>query len=403
MAIDPRLQGFGPPASPSPPVTAYPKPFPAFFGTFRRDTSADGPVETVNVSGFNFPVTTAGTDSELYKRSTLFEAFRRTEASVVPSTPTTARTWSHYSKSAHHDTPGFASRTARAMAELITPATSIIVAAPPVDIPPAIPTTPPLPTVVATAPIVIQHVVASPAAPAAGPILPGSRPMAKQPVVEVPTAPAVPPILPGSRPMANAAVEKVTLKKALKQTGGKAPSKKVAAATSSEKQGAAKAAQKVASVVEGAKRGRGRPRKEVAATDGGDGGMAAVPLPFADATNTEAPAGPTFSITNNNRRGAQAAAVAEKAAKAKQEAEELARQAARGWIETMQNGHTTVVLMRARKPKTFADGTVSQRQVKKTIVKNPHAATEASLLARTAKRKAADAAPTAAPRATRKK
>lgn len=81
--------------------------------------------------------------------------------------------------------------------------------------------------------------------------------------------------------------------------------------------------------------------------------------------------------------------------KLREEAEELEKEASKGWLEQVNNGHNTIVLMHACKPTKFADGTVAKGPVKK---KNPHAATEANLLARVEKGKRKAEAELQAPR-----
>ncbi|KAJ6548369.1 hypothetical protein B0H19DRAFT_188467 [Mycena capillaripes] len=187
------------------------------------------------------------------------------------------------------------------------------------------------------------------------------------------------PVMPGSRPAARPVGAGVNGRK------------KVVEANADKKEVSAAAARKAA-VVQDVVKKRGRPRKVLTdVANAADESAAEVDTSDTPTATTAAPAAPTapaapaapeyvYTMTNNNRRGAKRAADAEKAAKEKEVAEAKAKQAAKGWIEATQHGTSTVILTHARKPKTFADGTVAQRQVKARA--NPHSATEAVLPAR---------------------
>ncbi|KAJ6518027.1 hypothetical protein C8R47DRAFT_1062589 [Mycena vitilis] len=179
------------------------------------------------------------------------------------------------------------------------------------------------------------------------------------------STPAV--VLPGSRPATKpvkAPAKKAPAKaKAASGKGRKAPAKKLAMAEAGEKESAAGAAKKAA---DGGKKPRGRPRKVAdtpAEVVAGASGSAA---PLANTTNAE----PGASSGAGRRSKGRPGDVADAAAK----------QAAKGWIDTTKNGGpTTIVLTRARKPNKYADGTLIPQ------IPNPHAKTEAALLARAAK------------------
>ncbi|KAJ7760152.1 hypothetical protein DFH07DRAFT_957809 [Mycena maculata] len=239
------------------------------------------------------------------------------------------------------------------------------------------------------------------AAPDTVPTIPQSRPPAvrldlTRAVVQPQPDPV--PTVPQSRPPTNGpTAKKVTTAGAAKQA------KKVAVKKAAGKEGGGGA--------DGGENGapaprkRGRPWKEIVEETGGED-----IAPLGDATNTAPPAGPIFSISNNNCGGAQRAAAEELARKKKEEAEELERQAARGWMVTRQQWHNCLILTgaRVRTAKRFADGTVAQRELKGKRI-NPNAALEEALLARADKSGAQGAkkrkapAETTAPKSKRRK
>ncbi|KAJ6586365.1 hypothetical protein DFH09DRAFT_1308396 [Mycena vulgaris] len=228
-------------------------------------------------------------------------------------------------------------------------------------------------------------------------VLPGSRPRMKPPVVpRVKPAVAAPaiadplivPIVSLSHSVTKAPVKKAPARKAptKKPTGGLAAVKKAAAAAK-----VVEMKEKAGEV--GEKRGRGRPKKVVE-----DGAAAAPPPALTDTTNAADAPQPmpqlTYSITNNNRAGAKRAAAETVAADAVAAQTALQAQCARGWMTTPNlNGNTDTVILtntprppaHERRPKILYDGSVATRQVKgKQAPKNPHAATEEALLARSA-------------------
>ncbi|KAJ6512090.1 hypothetical protein C8R47DRAFT_1207441 [Mycena vitilis] len=157
--------------------------------------------------------------------------------------------------------------------------------------------------------------------------------------------------------------------------GRKAPAKKVAMAEAGEKESAAGAAKKAA---DSGKKPRGRPRKVASTPAEVVAGASGSAAPLADTTNAE----PIYvtTVTHNNRARARQAALADAAKAAQDVADAAAKQAAKGWIDTTKNGGpTTIVLTRARKPNKYADGSFIPQ------IPNPHAKTEAVLLARAAK------------------
>ncbi|KAJ6486557.1 hypothetical protein C8R47DRAFT_1216657 [Mycena vitilis] len=244
----------------------------------------------------------------------------------------------------------------------------------------------PLPAALVTAAVLAAAIVTPPPVPVA------TATSAPLPAVSAPppsasnaagthgtvSTPAV--VLPGSRPATKpvkAPAKKAPAKaKTASGKGRKAPAKKVAMAEAGEKESAAGAAKKAA---DSGKKPRGRPRKvadtpaPAAEVVAGTSGSAA---PLADTTNAE----PVYVTTHNNRARARQAALADAAKAAQDVADAAARQAAKGWIDTTKNGGpTTIVLTRARKPNKYADGTLIPQ------IPNPHAKTEAALLARAAK------------------
>ncbi|KAJ7797371.1 hypothetical protein B0H14DRAFT_3493782 [Mycena olivaceomarginata] len=157
--------------------------------------------------------------------------------------------------------------------------------------------------------------------------------------------------------------------------------------TVAENEAAAKAAQEVTAAKRAGQKQRGRPPKQA--------------LPLADVTNNEASgAGPTYSITNNNRARARQAAADAQAAEKEEAKKAHAAQIAKGWMPGSVEG--TVVLLRARKPQAHPDGTLPPR-VGEVAARRLDACEKALLeRAAAAKRKAA-AAPSSSKAPSRKK
>ncbi|KAJ7762068.1 hypothetical protein DFH07DRAFT_957069 [Mycena maculata] len=390
MAIDPHLEnlmiapGISPSlrrssvsrsSSPSPLEAAPqpPQPRTMYFGAAGADTADDAAtVPTTSVGGFNFPRTNT------YPPSTLFQAFTPTRAPAKSMGPRVATGVSPRMGSSQQDVT-WAAQLMNAFITRGGPASTPLgssvppplfpqsrAAAPQPIFPQSRAATQPAPFVfpqsraapasIFTTPASIfappQSIFAAPQ-PALQPVLPLLSTTPGKGVAAPARAPA--PAMPGSRPAAKPPVAKAPPK-----------GRGVAVATG---EGAAPAPKK-----------RGRPTK------------AAVATPLADTTNADVvttnaePVGLTFSITNNTRRGAQRAAAAEEAKKKKAAAEEEERQLARGWVTTTQKGHECLILLnpprasRERRPTTFHDGTVAQRETKGR--KNANADLEAALVAR---------------------
>ncbi|KAJ7124043.1 hypothetical protein C8R43DRAFT_1135630 [Mycena crocata] len=379
-------------APPSPTPTA---PLPAAsLGPRPAWKGAPAVAQTRSVGGFNFPVENGASRSGRYAPSILFQAFTRPPA-PAPSVPNTPSRFGVGKPSGPLPTPPrFTRRTpggsmrggrtvaAQTLLQIIATPTAPVINATPANV--AATSTPVVTCCysVVTTPISISDpaaVASSPPTARAPTVFPTSRPPTKAPPPA--SAPAV----------AKSAASKKKAPVPGRVTAGAVRAAKAKAA--SVARDAAEAAEEdVEDAAEPPNRSRGRPRKIAPA--------------LAEATNVAAPKiaeTPTlvYSITNNNaafekvaqgRRAATAAAKA--AAKAAEKAAEVEAQAQRGWFSTPNvDGPTdTVTLRRARRAPTMADGSKMTRQVKGSRVKNPHAATEAALLARTAgvgKRKAA--------------
>ncbi|KAJ6452167.1 hypothetical protein C8R47DRAFT_1083816 [Mycena vitilis] len=351
----------------SPTPVQRPKPRP----TYGLSAAAKTAVATNAVGGFNFPSTntSALSTASPYRPSVLFDALRRSTSSRGASggfsNPTTAAGLSKsITTSAFGVTKLPTNMSGGSSAFSVTDPTS---PAPSVTKPSAsafgwrsltlTPATSKHPTAAARA---LSALLAPTLAPADAP----GFALAAAAVVER--------VAPQSRPQGNPVPQAKAAKGAAKGAKAKAPAKKkVAMAKADEREAAAGTAEKTAAVAEVVKRPRGRPRKS----------------PMADTTNApaadaQATAEPVYvtSITNNNRARALQAAREDKAREEKEAAEAVARQAAKGWIETTQGGGpTTVVFTRSRrqpKPITFADGTVTVPKV------NKNKATEDALIAR---------------------
>ncbi|KAJ7870195.1 hypothetical protein B0H14DRAFT_3440238 [Mycena olivaceomarginata] len=184
----------------------------------------------------------------------------------------------------------------------------------------------------------------------------------------------------------------------------KPSTKPVVASKVDKKEAAAAAAAKKSGVVKEVEmRKRGRPRRqslEVATTN------ATVATPALEPANPPTQQVPlyVYSMTNNNRGQARAAAAGEQAAKEKERADAAVKQAAQGWSEKTVNGALVVTLTnptnpqtRTRKPTRLADGSLPQCEVKGTRIKKPAPldTVEEALLVRAktgSKRKSATAA-----------
>ncbi|KAJ7450107.1 hypothetical protein FB451DRAFT_1566645 [Mycena latifolia] len=376
MAIDPQLLS---PTTPTP----RPPPRPSYRGTAayaesRAAVSGMAPavIATRNIGGFNFPLVeaqTAGTTPTAtptamatgdYRPSTLFGAFR----SGGKSTPAPAnKTTSQRPVPSAFTTPGFASMTARAMAGLVGAAPT---ASAPVGPKQAAPKAPPPPTpkpavaIVAPAP---KAMAPKPAAIAAGSPPPppppptatdsgaeGDGPAAADDAVAVAVAVAAR-ILPQSRPPAKAPGPKA-------EEGGGGGG--------------------------GWGREEGRPKKKVVEEEEEEEEEAA---PLANTTNSGEPA------AGRGQRKWRFSAAAEiqrfhELNKSANAIEAAAAANAAGGIIRLPNpaGPTDIiVLTRTRKPAKRADGSEVQLPVKgKRPPANPHAASEAAMLARSATTKA---------------
>ncbi|KAJ6494480.1 hypothetical protein C8R45DRAFT_1212436 [Mycena sanguinolenta] len=204
----------------------------------------------------------------------------------------------------------------------------------------------------------------------------------------LPSPPAMtPPSFPASRPPGRPPVAKS------KPSARKASSRSVAS-----KEQAAVAAKKVASVEEQKKK-RGRPRKlplsdatnEVASTST-TAVTASTSTPTPPNATVTTPSAPiyVFSSTNNNRAAAREAAQREKALAEKAAADAAAAQVAKGWTEKTVDGATVVTFTtRVRKAARYPDGSVVQPEVKRTRGRKMDAS-EVKLLERGQKRKAAE-------------
>ncbi|KAJ6570821.1 hypothetical protein DFH09DRAFT_1312864 [Mycena vulgaris] len=395
--------------------------------TYRPDVlamEAGTLLEMASVGGFNFPISTPPTGGSFGKPSALFGAFVHTKSMFSATTPPLSRPFFGVSRLTigtpppplpsfamapeARPTPGGPTIAARALTTILEePPQPLVTYGEPVeqtwaaahdtlDEPDNFFGPRPLPLIAsnAVAGAATESTVTNMAKTTQ--LLPGSRPRMKPPVmprVKPAVAAPVPPITPIvslSHPVTKAPKKKAPAKK---PTGGLAAVKKAAAAAK-----VVEMKEKAGEV--GEKRGRGRPRKAVE-----DAVAAAPPPALTDATNTVDAPQPapqlTYSITNNNRAGAKRAAAETAAADAAAAQAALQAQCARGWMTTPNpNGNTdTVILTNAprppaceRRPKILCDGSVATRQVKgKRAPKNPHAATEEALLARSAatKRKSA--------------
>ncbi|KAK6969033.1 hypothetical protein R3P38DRAFT_3337293 [Favolaschia claudopus] len=296
MAIDPQLLDHSDdPLSRLPESTShvsYPKPKPA-----RTSTSTTAPTAvttepivvgpTINVDGYNFPLTSAGHSpaastsaipsgsADPFRRSELFSVFasRQPLPSVFPSTPyipskafqsafntrspiapptsQSRQTWAARTTLAtiadHNqgksDTSHANNSSSSPPPATSTPSSPPAPAAPashPIA-PPSTPSSPPAPAAPASHPIAPPSTLPSPPAPAA----PVSRPVAAEPPLA--------PILPLSRPAVQPPTPKTT--------------RKTSTASAAKKESAAIHAAKVAVVEDSVKKPRGRPRRSPLAND----------------------------------------------------------------------------------------------------------------------------------------
>ncbi|KAJ7716424.1 hypothetical protein B0H16DRAFT_1741235 [Mycena metata] len=309
MAIDPVLEAMT--VAPSAgPMSSRPRPRPAYKSA--TAPPATSPVATVNVDGFNFPLsaplpaTNATPTPSLFKRpSVLFEAFRSVRGSTAASTPSTPRRSSSLTPASTTTAPKGPSKSALFLTSLLgqmnadSPTASTSSTAPTSTAPTSTTPTSTAPTVTASTvvttaspPIVTStaaNVVTSTApiitSPLAGPkpfVAPETRPATNLSVaapkkapaggdklnVVVPSAPTIttpvvaptPFVAPETRPATSlsvAAPKKAPAKG--KPTKGKAANgKKVAFTKADERENAAGVAHQTA-IATGGRRGRGRP------------------------------------------------------------------------------------------------------------------------------------------------
>ncbi|KAJ7114637.1 hypothetical protein C8R43DRAFT_1138296 [Mycena crocata] len=410
------------PPSPTPTLAgpAVPRARPSWKNAPPTASAAPLPTTTASlhagrsVGGFNFPVETSTSARGIYAPSILFQAFTRPPMPAPTVSPTPTRFGMAKPIGPLPTPPRFVGRTPGPPGPTRAAQTLMAIIgdqhAPIVNAVSANSTT----TITdATSADVTTSTTSVPAVPgvAAAPTSTASPAPAPTPIVITgDTGSELCTVFPQSRPPTRAPVPAVA-----RPTAGSAPAKKkttgpkAVTAAAVKKAAAAKAAEavKVAEAAEAEvdandattapKRGRGRPRKAGAAE-----------AALAEATNVattpatgEAPA-LVYSVTNNSVafdkvvQGRRAAVAAGKAAqKEKERAAEVEAEARRGWFSTPNpDGPTdTVTLRRTRKAPRMADGSTMTRDwVKSSRVNNPHAATEAALLARTAgagKRKAA--------------
>ncbi|KAJ6448654.1 hypothetical protein C8R45DRAFT_947870 [Mycena sanguinolenta] len=309
MAIDPQLLGLiaSPPSSPTP----VPIPRPAWKGAPRMLDDVN-PAPRAPPAGILF--------LPEYRPATF-------------TSPTSAR-------------PTAAARTLLQILEdhstLKTPTTPPVV--PATGIPPAHPSSTPL--------------LALPAPP-----VPATLPVSAPPVTPLTVAaPAVSDeqfVLPESRPPAK------PLKPSIAKPAAKG--KKTSSTKSAAKETAAAQAVLVA-----VKKPRGRPRKTPLddITNVLADSPASTPTPettvaSTSATSTASTPNLVYTMTNNNRAAAKAAAVTEKRAREKEAEEVRAKEAARGWSERTVDGATVVTLTRTRKSAKFPDGSLVKAAVEK--------------------------------------
>ncbi|KAF7347983.1 hypothetical protein MSAN_01750400 [Mycena sanguinolenta] len=247
---------------------------------------------------------------------------------------------------------------ARALSALIVPAATITthIAAVPAPI------NMPIPAVSPTIPAISTPMLAAVPAPITSPtadIVPVpitvTIPVASTtiPTISTPIM-ATMPVAPASRPLARPieepeAITKIhdVVKKAT-ATSNKATAK-IGRGKVVEKEVAAREAQDV-------RKKRGRPSKA---------DKAAAQAALADVTNDpDTPPAPIYTISNNNRAAAQRAAKEAMAEEQKAADDARVAQRAKGWEPGPVEG--TVILLRNRKPRVHADGSLPQRVVKGT-------------------------------------
>ncbi|KAJ6448079.1 hypothetical protein C8R45DRAFT_948206 [Mycena sanguinolenta] len=319
MAIDPQLLGLiaSPPSSPTP----VPIPRPAWKGAPRMLDDVN-PAPRAPPAFFSFPNTAPP------RLPPLFLPVPKTISPQTSARPTAA------------------ARTLLQILEdhstLKTPTTPPVV--PATGIPPAHPSSTPL--------------LALPAPP-----VPATLPVSAPPVTPLTVAaPAVSDeqfVLPESRPPAK------PLKPSIAKPAAKG--KKTSSTKSAAKETAAAQAVLVA-----VKKPRGRPRKTPLddITNVLADSPASTPTPettvaSTSATSTASTPNLVYTMTNNNRAAAKAAAVTEKRAREKEAEEVRAKEAARGWSERTVDGATVVTLTRTRKSAKFPDGSLVKAAVEK--------------------------------------
>ncbi|KAJ6450301.1 hypothetical protein C8R45DRAFT_1128120 [Mycena sanguinolenta] len=222
------------------------------------------------------------------------------------------------------------------------------------------PTTPP---VVPATGIPPAHPSSTPLLALPAPPVPATLPVSAPPVTPLTVAaPAVSDeqfVLPESRPPAK------PLKPSIAKPAAKG--KKTSSTKSAAKETAAAQAVLVA-----VKKPRGRPRKTPLddITNVLADSPASTPTPettvaSTSATSTASTPNLVYTMTNNNRAAAKAAAVTEKRAREKEAEEVRAKEAARGWSERTVDGATVVTLTRTRKSAKFPDGSLVKAAVEK--------------------------------------
>ncbi|KAJ6503658.1 hypothetical protein C8R45DRAFT_1091437 [Mycena sanguinolenta] len=331
-----------------------------------------------------------GLPDNLYRRSTLFEAFRGRTTPQTPRavSPATISPISVEPKSKITPPPNISPLTSKSPAPLVKSTvlsqptmaaqlvTGVIDSHPPASTVLAPPVTHPAPTSAPSSPATVPP----PATAGPPPMieLPGSRPQCK----------SLPPLKPA-------------------KTGREAPSRKTSVAGAAGKKAAAAAKALKVALVEGdvQTKKRGRPRKQplldvtdevTAATNASMSAPLDAVSTADDASSPNMSPRPIYvvSSTNNNRAAAREAARKEKAAAEKAAADAAAAQAAKGWTETTVDGATVVTFTsaRVRKAAKHPDGSAVELETKKTRGPNMKK-TDASLtklLERGKKRKAAE-------------
>ncbi|KAJ7750624.1 hypothetical protein B0H16DRAFT_1460721 [Mycena metata] len=210
MAIDPVLEALT--VSPiAGPTSSHPRPRPAFKSALRLPPAtspvapATSPVATVNVDGFNFPLsaplpaTNATPTPSLFKRpSVLFEAFRGVRGPTAASTPPTPRRSSSFTPAGTTTTPKGPTKSALFLTSLLgemnsvptastAPTASTVVPISTVTVTSAVPTS----LTVTSAPIVTAPIVTTASPPTVTPTA-TSPAVILAPSTPTVTSPAVP-------------------------------------------------------------------------------------------------------------------------------------------------------------------------------------------------------------------